>query len=282
LVSDIVSGRKYTIFPLWKEEKDGFLPNITTNSKESVCLITTNTYTPRKKPAVIICPGGGYEMTAADGEGVKIAEKLEEAGYAAFVLIYRVKPNYYPNPQMDLGLAVRYVRYNAQRFGIDPDNIMLMGFSAGGHLVSSYTAYETEIEECLLQELCETAPEFGKRYDKISGKPNKLCLGYSVISFTEIGHEPSFKALTGEDESLRDKLSIEKHVGSDWPKTFLWTCQTDEFVSSENTKRMGEALKEANVDYKMHIYPDGEHGCGLGAGTSAAGWIEELVDFMEP
>ena len=192
-MEEILYDRSYEFIPLWKPEKmNGFLPEIEKNSKESVFLMTSNVYTKREKPAVIICPGGGYELISMDAEGIQMAERVEEVGYKAFILNYRVAPNRYPDPQKDLGMAVKYVRDNAVKYHIDPDGIMLIGSSAGGHLCASMSLYNDEIERMLMKELKAEEPDLAKRYEGISIKPNKVCLNYPVISFMEEAHEPSF------------------------------------------------------------------------------------------
>lgn len=109
---------------------------------------------------------------------------------------------------------------------------------------------------------------------------DKVCLNYPVISLGKEDHEPRFEALTGGKEGLRDKLSVELHVDSTYPKTFVWACEDDELVPVSNAKRMGEALKQAKVPCKMRIYPTGGHGCSLAKRTSAEGWIDEMIEFM--
>lgn len=151
-----------------------------------------------KRPEVIICPGGGYELLSFDTEGIELAEKMEMAGYIPFILSYRVKPNYYPAPQIDLALAVRYLKVNAEQYGIEPEKIMLMGSSAGGHLCGSYVENYEEINNELNRELDKNGGKQLIRYKDISAAPSMLCLNYSVISFGENGHEDSFQAFWGQ------------------------------------------------------------------------------------
>lgn len=146
-IISIIEDKTYEFIPLWSETiVDGFMPEIEKNNKQVVCLATTKINAEGKKPTVIICPGGGYELVSMDIEGFQIAMRMEQAGYKAFVLNYRVKPNLYPQPQMDLALAIKYVKANAEKYGIDAKNIMLVGSSAGGHLCASTSLYTEEIE----------------------------------------------------------------------------------------------------------------------------------------
>lgn len=282
--ADMVRGGKYGIHPLWENDRDDFIPDLDEKGKKSVFLLTlekNQTDQGEQKPVVIICPGGGYETLSMVGEGVSMAERFEEAGYFPFVLCYRLSPNRYPDPQKDLALAIKYVRDGAQRFHIDPDRLMLTGSSAGGHLCASLAALYPEIDEELMKELAETFPEAAEKYKGISVRPDQLCLNYPVISFAEEAHEGSFQALTGGNEELRDKLSVEKHVPDDFPKTFVWACEDDELVPVSNAKRLGKVMQEKGLPCDLEIYPTGGHGCGLAAGTSADGWFDEMIHFFQ-
>lgn len=285
---DMAAQKKYGIIPLWEEEQGEFVPDPTENGKKSVFLLTLHKEMipdtmemEEKRPAVIICPGGGYETLSFIGEGTSMAERFEAAGYFPFILRYRVSPVRYPDPQKDLALAIKYVRANAERYHIDPDRLMLMGSSAGGHLCASLTALYDEIDKVLLNDLEKSVPKLAEKYRGISIRPDRLCLNYPVISFEKEAHEGSFQALTGGDEKLRGKLSVEKHISKDFPKTFVWACEDDQLVPVSNTKRMGEALEHQKIPYAVKIYPTGGHGCGLASGTSAAGWFDEMLRFME-
>ncbi len=286
-------GSHHDLIPLWDEN-----PTVSTNDIHSSCLMRLKEFEESNtvktdgeaspapgsgdiRPAVIIVPGGGYENIAFMDEGFATARMLEAAGYKTFILNYRFKPNCYPLPQTDLALAVRIIRANAEKYQIDPDNLMTLGYSAGGHLCASEAALYTEVEEFLDRELAEKRPDLAESTRGISVRPDKVCLCYPVISFASEQHEDSFQALTGGDESLREHLSIEKQVTPDYPKAFVWTCADDSLVPPSNAVRMGEALQEKGVPCMLRVYPTGEHGCNVGKGTSAEGWISEMVAFMK-
>ena len=271
----------WKVHPLWA--KDGFTPE--TNDLHSVALMeilepsdlatasrSSAENAGKGRPAVIICPGGGYENLSFHNEGLEIAWRMQKEGYKTFVLSYRVSPNRYPAPQLDLAEAIRYVRAHASGFGIDPGNVCILGFSAGGHLCASTAALRDE----LARELDAMDPALSG----IPVRPDKVCLCYPVISFLSEAHEGSFQCLTGGDESLRGSLSIETQVDGDYPKTFVWTCADDSLVPPSNAERMAKALRDQGVDHKLRIYPTGEHGCSLGKGTSAEGWMDEMLAFF--
>ena len=267
------------LIPLWAE--DDF--TVTSNDLHSVCLIVLKDGQPDTeeiRPCVIVVPGGGYENIAFHDEGFATARRLEAAGYRPFILNYRYSPNRYPEPQLDLALAIRYLRANADTYRIDPENLMILGYSAGGHLCASTAALRSEIDQKLTEELEKHRPDLADITRGISIRPEKVVLCYPVISFLDEDHEPSFQALTGGDESLREHLSIEKQVDPDYPKTFVWTCADDSLVPPSNAARMAEALKAQNIPYMLKVYPTGEHGCNVGDGTSAEGWMDEMLAFM--
>ena len=80
---------------------------------------------------------------------------------------------------------------------------------------------------------------------------------------------------------MREKLSIDLNVSSEFPKTFIWACNDDELVPSSNAKRMHAALQKEGADSELHIYPTGGHGIAGGRGTSAEGWLDSLIKYMK-
>lgn len=277
---EIAYTDSYELLPLWMDETKDYVPDVSRNDLTSVFLIRKKSAASQTRPAAVMCPGGGYETLAFDNEGLGLANKLEEMGFAAFILNYRLAPNRFPAPQHDLMLAIKFVRANAERFGVDPGRVLAMGSSAGGHLCASMAMLCEELENGLNVEIEKQNLSGAAAYRTQSGRPDALCLNYPVISFLSETHEPSFQALTGGDESLREKLSVEQHIPADYPRTFVWTCLDDSLVPASNTARMGAALEKAEIDHRCILFPQGEHGCGLGYGTSAEGWIDQMGAFL--
>jgi len=233
------------------------------------------------KPAAIICAGGAYMGVNLVHEGIETAQSLDNLGYATFVLYYRTAPNTYPEPQKDLALAIKYIRANADSYGINPDDILVTGYSAGGHLAASEALYAEEIESELMNDLESDYPELAAKYAGISVKPNKLSLNYPLINMTNEDFTGSVQAHTGGDESLYEKLSIELHAGPDFPKTFIWANDDDTEVNPiSNAAALAQRLEEQGVEVKYCTYPSGGHGVALGLGTSCEGWIETMVAWM--
>lgn len=254
-----------TTIPIWKE-----LDKEEAEEAEAVVLIPFIDKERKGAPCVIICPGGGYTRVACHREGIEVAREMMRRGYQTFLLNYRVYPHLYPKGEQDLVRAIRFVRANYEKLGIDRDNVMIMGFSAGGHLCACVGALYDHIEDTT------------HRYDHISARPDKICLCYPVISFLEECHEGSLIHHLGDGvpEEKRRTLSAEMLTSKDYPKTFLWACQDDATVPVSNTERMAASLNNKNADFRCEIYPSGGHGIALGEGTSAAGWLDAMEQFM--
>lgn len=289
-VMELTEGKRFRFWPLWHDAPEPFVPESTEdggiNDKKNVCLMRVKTNgnpagrEGKPHPAAVICPGGGYELLSVQNEGIDLAEYMEQQGYAAYVLLYRVSPHRYPEPQKDLALAIKFLRSHAEEFGIDPQKILLMGSSAAGHLCVSESAYHEEIDRSLMEDLGREQPKLQERYRGIPARADAVCGIYPVIDFLQYAHEPSFQAISGGKEELRDKLSMQKHVPEDFPPTFLWACRDDQLVPYQNTELMTEALKEKGIRTRAYLYPQGGHGCGLAKGTSAEGWTKELLLFL--
>lgn len=210
--------------------------------------------------AVIVFPGGGYQMRA-DHEREPIAEWLNGIGIAAFVLDYRVSPYRHPVPMMDGKRAVRWVRNHAAAYGVDPGRIGILGFSAGGHLAATVgTHYDGGV------------PDDADPVERESSRPDAMVLCYPVISFGPPRHSGSMTNLLGEhpDPALVEDLSNEKRVTAATPPSFLWHTSADAAVPVENSLLFASALGRAGVPFSLHVYPNGAHGLGLAKGTPGA------------
>lgn len=210
-----------------------------------------------KRPLVIICPGGGYGHHSPR-EGEAVALKMLDFGFNALVLRYSLAPNEYPCALYEAAYAIDYARKHADEWDIDPDKIIIAGFSAGGHVAASLgTKYKTKLMEDFAKE------ELNGTSDSI--KPNGMLLGYPVITSGKFAHRGSFEKLLGEKyDELIDEVCLENSVISDTPKTFIWHTFSDGSVPVKNSLLFAEALERAGVPFEMHIFPKGNHGLGLG------------------
>jgi len=228
--------------------------------------------------AVLICPGGGYEILAYDWEGSDIARWLNSRGIAAFVLKYRLpgsESNIVPHqsPLMDAQRAMRMVRSYAGKWNIDPGKIGVMGFSAGGHLASTLSTHFDA------GDLSSSDP-----VEQVSCRPDFSVLVYPVISFTEaFQHSGSRINLIGEDAdtSLVKYYSNELQVTEDTPPAILIHSDDDTSVPAENSIAYYKALRAHHVSSEMHIYPYGGHGFSLAIGQGhLSSWTDRVIDWI--
>ena len=220
------------------------------------------------RPAVIVCPGGGYFNVCADREGEPIALAFSaNGGCQTFVLDYSVAPMKFPGALLELASAVALIRSRAQEWCIDPQKIFVCGFSAAGHLVSSLGVHWNR--------------DFVKQpLDLHNGehRPNGVIACYPVISGDpSISHEGSFVNLLGENPSAEqlELASCEKQVNSDTPPFFIWHTREDQVVPVENSLCLAQALAKQGTPFELHIYPHGRHGQALA--TNVTGSINGTV-----
>lgn len=225
------------------------------------------------RPVVIVAPGGGYGMRA-DHEGEPVALWLNGLGISAFVLRYRVAPYKHPAPLLDAQRAVRTVRARAAEFGIDPNRIGLLGFSAGGHLVASAGTHGDGGRE-----------DAEDRIEQVSSRPDLIVLCYPVITLRDPHtHAGSRFNLLGEAPSrdLVDSLSNELQVSADTPPAFLWHTSDDAGVPVENSLLFAAALREKGILFDLHVYSSGVHGIGLAEGHPyASGWTSAAAAWLK-
>ncbi|MCG6188459.1 alpha/beta hydrolase [Maribellus maritimus] len=224
------------------------------------------------KTAIIICPGGGYGVVCASYEGHKIARAMNEKGVAAFVLKYRLPSDRTCSdksiaPLQDAQRAIKIVRDNAEKWGINQNKIGIMGFSAGGHLAST------------------AGTHFSKNYvqndESTSLRPDFMMLIYPVISMQPgLTHAGSCRNLLGEnpDSELIELFSNEKQVTENTPPAFLTHAMDDDVVPVENSIRFYEAMKEKNVPTDMHLFSTGKHGFPLEPAKS--NWFGYAFQWM--
>lgn len=210
-----------------------------------------------ERPLVLICPGGGYEHHSPR-EGEAIAIKLLSFGMNAAILRYSVLPDEFPCALFEAAYAMRYIREHAKEWDCNPKKIIAAGFSAGGHVAASLGTMWNDKE----------LEEFIKGYMSVSAesiRPDGLLLGYPVITSGTKAHRKSFERLLGTRYGeLLESVSLEKRVTKDTPPVFLWHTVTDGSVPVENSLLFMQALKNAGVSFESHIFPQGNHGLGLG------------------
>jgi len=216
--------------------------------------------------SVIICPGGSYFWLDMDNEGFSVAKYLNQHGITAFVLHYRtaMRGNHHPAMIQDLERSIQLVKENSKEYGVNPDKVGVMGFSAGGHLAGTAAIYSTD-----------------------SLKPYFAAMIYPVISMEDsICHKRSRNNLLGKKypDELKQKMSLEKNVHSDMPPIFLLHCTGDKKVNYHNSVVFDKALTEKNVKHEFLLldeYGHGGHGFGIQPIGKATGWIDKFLKWVK-
>lgn len=236
---------------------------------------------PAGRTAIVVCPGGSYSWLDKEVEGHQVAKWLQSQGISAYVLYYRVQGGFsfasgyrylfrghqYPDAQEDLKSAILWLRTHADSLGIDADRIGAMGFSAGGHLVTSAGA--------LFDDAC---------------RPNFVAPIYPVVTLRQSPyvHKRSRRALLGEyrkwSQRWRDSLSLENHIPATMPPVFLVNCKDDPIVHYHNSELLDSALTEHRIPHRYLQYKTGGHGFGsdtIKAGTEAIAWKNEFLNWLK-
>jgi len=226
------------------------------------------------KTAIIVCPGGGYSRLASGHEGNEVAEAFNKIGVTVFVLKYRLPfdscmTNKEIVPLQDLQQTIKLVRDRAAGFDINPAMLGVIGFSAGGHLVSTGI---TKFSESYIENTSNT-----------SLRPDFAILGYPVISMdSAICHKGSRDNLLGKKAAAAklNLFSSDMQVTAQTPPTFLVHASDDKSVPVENSIRFYQALIKNKVNAEMHIYQNGGHGFGLHNATTSDAWFERATTWM--
>ena len=256
-------------------KETGIQETYTKGMYKGVTVPTLEIYLPEKDKAtgtaVVICPGGGYSVIVFQGEGVSTAKEFAKNGIAAFVLKYRLPDDSILldkkiGPLQDAQQAIKVVRENASKWGIDVNKVGIMGFSAGGHLAST------------------EATHFKKSYientNNTNLRPDFQILVYPVISMQDsLTHPDSRRKLLGNNPSkaIVDEFSNELQVNDNTPPAYITHATDDKLVDVDNSIGYFEKLRHHNVAVEMHIFQKGGHGFIFGH----KGWMGPLLKWME-
>jgi acetyl esterase/lipase len=238
-------------------------------TQERITYVDRATLTPFPAPAdkangcaVVICPGGGYNILAWPKEGLEVAQWFNSIGVTAFVLKYRVPrrgpDNYHREPMQDVQRAIRVVRHSAKQYNIDPDRVGTLGFSAGGHLtVMSGVQYDTKCYDRV------------DEADDLSCRPNFIC--------------PIYCAYLGKnyDDKNEAELGPLVRVTQDTPPAFM-AVTWDDALRGAQSALLFARLREYNVPAELHAYTKGGHGYGLRPSENAVSkWPEHLHAWLK-
>lgn len=260
------------VVPLYQDDKIPF-------AKAGTEVPTLTVYKPKKDlakgTAVIVCSGGAYGGRANSVEGEPACRKLQEAGIMSFLLDYRV-PNAVKMerkeivPLTDAQRAIQYVREHAKQYKINPAKLGIMGFSAGGHLVSTVGTHFNKTEL--------------SNPNGTSFRPDFMVLVYPVISFADsLTHKGSRTNLIGP-ESTPEKIreySNELQVTAQTPPTFLTSGMDDQIVDVKNSLYFAAALKQHQVPVEVFLYEKGYHGYGVNNRQAKVQWIDDCIRWIK-
>ncbi|MGZ3755132.1 MAG: alpha/beta hydrolase [Mucilaginibacter sp.] len=244
---------------------------------DKVSIPTLSPFFPEKGKAngtaVVICPGGGYRNLSIDKEGYAIAKEFNKIGVTAFVLKYRLPSDAIMvdktiGPLQDAQTAIQMLRNRAAEWGINPNKVGIMGFSAGGHLASTAGTH-------FMKSVIDNP-------GNVNLRPDFMMLLYPVISFGEMAHKGSKDNLIGQSPAAEmvDLYSNEKQVTANTPITFIVQAQDDKTVPVQNSLMFYDALVKNKIKAEMHIYTAGGHGFGLNNATSKQHWFDWCRDWM--
>ena len=255
----------------------------------------------KKRPAVIVCPGGAY-MTLSNTEGEPVALAFANMGYNAFVLKYSVYSEgneggdmfsaggqgvkehcVFPKPMQDIGAAMLYIREHSEEWHINMEQVAICGFSAGGHNCAMYSVYWDKPE---------IAGFFGVDPELL--RPAACILGYPITDYVYMqgragdaddpmaGHlfdesNLAFLGTTEPDEKLLYKVSPVYLVNQNTPPTFLWATSEDNLVPVQHSILMARSLADAKVPFELHIFEKGSHGMG----TAAESGVSNRMDVND-
>lgn len=256
--------------PLYNEGKvpfakeDGEVPRLTLYKPEHK----------RSDVVVIVCSGGSYAGRANNQEGIPACKKLNEAGITAFLLDYRLPDSRYMDhkevvPLTDAQSAIAYVRAHAGELGVSADKVGIMGFSAGGHLV---TTVATHFNTTVLA-----------NGGSINLRPDFVVAVYPVVSFADsLTHRQSRSNLIGPDitPDRIEKYSNELQVTNDTPPMFIVSAVDDKAVKVENSLYLEAALRQHKIPVEMFLYAKGGHGFGVNNPTASVQWTQPCIEWI--
>lgn len=266
-------------------------------------------------PAILICPGGAY-LYVSSREGEPVAKQFYENGYQAFILSYstpyaKIKQEHpdwcddqfndfdtswlyqhdisnscYPQPLLETAQAMKLLHDQADSFHLDVDRIGMIGFSAGGHLVSSYG--NTWNQSWLKKEIGTT---YAPCYQAICYGVTRLDQQYlNWLKINKPNLSAMYKAVFDTEEPSEEKmfaLTPINTVNQDTPPTFVWHTTTDDIVPVEQSLHYVNALHEKGIPWEAHLFEQGLHGLSIAQKETemvedhVRNWIPLLLDWAK-
>lgn len=253
----------------------------------------------KKRPLVIVCPGGGYGFTS-DREAEPIALKFNSVGLHSVVLWYTtqdIQSNVPYHALIELAKTVKMVRENAEEWFVDPNKIILCGFSAGGHLAANMSVHWNEE---WLAELIGADSEMLKINNTILAypatsiskmPPNTEAFASKITKYQQTHNERFFGNDNPSEEQI-EKLNTVNYISENTPPTFIWHTFEDVLVDVSNSIDYAKRMSELKIPFELHIYEKGEHGLALCDRTTARkpshfnshviSWFELCMGWLSP
>lgn len=260
--------------------------NLSTNKYQTKATLTGYLQTPVPKSPVqqfrplIFVPGGSMTHIPVE-QSEKTALSFSASGFQVFILRYTFtseRQPVYPNPLIDLALAVAMIRNNAEKWHLKADQLTIMGFSAGGHVAALYNDYWHE--------------KWLSKASNMPGatlKPNAVILGYPVIDLNL--NFPKDVATRNQWTDEPERYNASMHVNAQNAPTFMWTTFTDQVVSVQNTLNYSQALLEHQISQELHVFAHGPHGMDIANAIVAhhddvdqphvAHWVELACEWID-
>lgn len=227
--------------------------------------------------AVLITPGGGYRWVVVDKEGYEMGRWLSGRGYTVFVLFYRLPgEGWAAGPDVvlqDTQRAMRLIRHRANDYGVDPERVAAMGFSAGGHACADLAA-----------RFAATVYKPADKADQLSARPLLAAPIYPVISMSAPhAHPGSREKLVGANADSASERAHSPHLNipANAPPHFILHAEDDDVVPVENALLLRAALRERGILVETHLFSHGGHGFGLrkAMGKAVEAWPELFLDW---
>ena len=222
--------------------------------------------------AFLVIPGGGYTHFG-DHEGYGYAKMFNSWGAEAFVLKYSLHPTHFPAQLNDARRAVQYIRKHAEEYGINPNKIVVVGSSAGGHLAAMLSTYKEEVPH-VIDELSE-----------VDFLPNYQVLCYPVIDLADdvITHKGSADALLGENHDIELAKALSPNLIADEsaPPAFIFHNADDAGVSVYNSINYAKKLISCKVPTELHVFTKGGHGVGIAGNKNCGQWTTLLLNWLK-
>jgi len=238
--------------------------------EKTKAIVVCNIHEDKKRPAIVICPGGGYVKTWTKKEKREVGDYFFEHGFNIFYL-------YYSNAEMakdfapliEVSATIMEIRKHADAWMCNADQIAVMGFSAGGHVAGCASTLWND-------------PTFAKYFDNQGelNKPNATILCYGTISSynTEINEYIKLISIAGETFDMDEYFAVDKHITKDVPPMFVWTSTKDVITPPLNAINLIKRLQEEGVYYEAHFFPTGGH--GMANDPICKQWMPLAVVFL--